>query len=170
MPHREAAGDDAGRRQRHGVAIAGIGLEAALRERHVEIGVEPGEDLPAPFQVQAVPAGGAAGLGAACVAAPHQLALEVQPPDRGSEIDAALQEPRPGADLVAERARERPAAARLDHATRVVGMEAGAEVEVQVELLHRRHHQARFGRDDAPLHGRRQRIGMVRVDPLPGLA
>src|SRR5712691_2510195 len=52
----------------------------------------------------------------------------------------------------------------IDPAPRVVGMEARAEVQVQVQLLDGREHHARLRRDDAALDGGRQRIGMGGID------
>ncbi len=105
MLHREAAGDDARGRERHRIAVAVVDLEAALGQRDVEVGVEPGEDLPAAFEIDALAPRRSAGAHAALVAVPGQLAFEIELPKGEREVDPALEEPRACADLEAGRAR-----------------------------------------------------------------
>src|SRR5713226_9162480 len=116
MLHGEPAGDDARGRQRDRIAVAVVDFEAALGQRDVEVGVEPGEDLPAAFEIDAPAPRRIAGAHAALVAVPGQLALEIELPEGEREVDLVLEEPRTRADLEASRAGQRARGGSLHRA------------------------------------------------------
>src|SRR5258708_28939083 len=95
MPRGQAHGDDAARRKRHRAAVAGVDLVLAVRQRHVHVGEQPGQNLEPPLEVHAVAAGGAAGGRGPSLAPPPQPPLPAPKPASAPQGPPAAPPPPP---------------------------------------------------------------------------
>src|SRR5450432_2106420 len=100
-----------------------------MREGHGAVRREPGRELIARLEFDAVAPRGRADIGRAVIPTPGGLTIEIQKPARRCEVEA-VPEPSARADLFTDCPRQRRDGWGREHAAYVVGVKAVAPIDV----------------------------------------